>query len=389
MHKHEVCQFMDEGKPPVRMVNRKPLAEAARKRDRHEKGQEMISTKSITEMPVDDLTEVVAERLKTTRSAVLSFDDFTQVMTELLGTFYKPGCQLVGAGHVTPEIEIAADRAEIELVEALAVSPFSYDVESVLESIRSLHDLIYVANPNRITGANYTVADLEKLARAIPEGTMIIDEHYFDYFGISVFPLLDILTNLVIVRSFMTAPDLNCSDAGFLLANPDTITIIRDSCQISPLTSSMRRTILAALVNDETFAVQLRELHEEALRLASTLTRLGVQCRITPADFLLLRVASPKDVGNFLARYKTAVENLDGYPQLKNYLRYTIQSVNGNERFIEAFKKMPADYYRMKTIDGRSVTIKRPAQTAQGTNHKIEPENRLKRKPVSPAPSRG
>lgn len=349
----------------------------------------MVLMLNATETPTDDLTGAIAEKLKTTRSTILLFDDFTEVVTELLRSFYKPGCRLISGGHVTPEIEIAADRAEVELVETLAASPFTSDVESTLTTILSPHDLIYVANPNRITGANYTVAELEKLARAIPHGAMIIDEYYFDFFGISGFPLLDILTNLVIFRSFTTTHGARTSDAGFILANPDTIELIRDARQIRPLPSSRRRRILSTLVNDKTLAVQLRELHQEALRLASSLTRMGVQCRITPANFLLLRVASPRNVGNFLARCKIPVENLDGYPQLKNYLRYTIQSVNDNDRLIDAFKKMPVDYYRMKTIDSRSITIKRPAQTAREEKHKIEPENRIKQKPVTPLPSRG
>ena len=331
----------------------------------------MTTMNSIVESPVDDLTAMTAEKLKTSKSAILLFGTFTEAVTELLRIFYKPQSLLVGAGHVTPEIEIAADRAEIELVEALAASPFSSDVEGILPAIRSPHDLIYVANPNRVTGANYTIADLERLARAVPHGALIIDEHYYDYFGISGFPLLDILTNLVIVRSFTTGDGPNSSDAGFILGNPDTMKIIKDSSRIKSLPSSTGRTILSTLVNDEILATQLRELHEEALRVASTLTRLGVQCRITPADFLLLRVASPKNVGDFLVRYNSPVDNLDGYPQLKSYLRYTVQSVNGNERLLEAFKKMPEEYYQMRTADGRAVTINRPANIARAGNKRF------------------
>jgi hypothetical protein len=44
---------------------------------------------------------------------------------------------------------------------------------------------------------------------------------------------------------------------------------------------------------------------------------------------------------------------------LGNYLRYRIQSPFSNDRLLEAFKRIPADYYRMKSVDRRAVTLRR------------------------------
>lgn len=293
-----------------------------------------------------------------TRSTILPFVDFTVFMAALLKTFYKSGSRLVAGGHVTPEIDLAANRAEIELIECLGPSSFSSDTDSILKAIRSPRDLIYVANPNQLTGANFPLSDLDMLARAIPQGILFIDEHYFDYFGISGFPLLDLLTNVVIFRSFTASFGISSSEVGYIMANPKTINVVKDSCLIKPISSTLRKTIFAALSNEEELSSHIRQVHEEALRLATALSRLKIQCRITAADFFLIRVADPKNVGNYLARYKIPVDNLDGYPQLENYLRYRIQSPFSNDRLIEAFKRMPADHYRMKSVDRRAVTLR-------------------------------
>jgi len=314
---------------------------------------------AMTSVGVDDLTALVAKKTMSTRTTILPFVDFTVFMAELLKTFYKPGSHLIAGGHVTPEIELAANRAEIELLETLGHSSFSSDVDSVLASVRSAQDLIYVANPNRLTGANFSISDLEKLARAIPQGALFIDEYYFDYFGISGLPLLDLLTNVVIFRSFTASFSISSSDAGYILANTETINIIKDSCLLEPISSAVRKTIIATLTNGEALSSHIHLVHEESLRLATALSHQKVQCRITTTDFLLILVADPKNVGNYLARYKAPVDNLDGYPQLENYLRYRIQSPFSNDRLIEAFKRMPADYYRMKPIDLRAVTLRR------------------------------
>jgi len=319
-------------------------------------------------MGIEDLTALVAGKVMTPRATVLLFADLTIFMEELLRTFYKPGSRLVAGGHVTPEIELAANRAEVELEETLGVSSFSSNPESVLAALRSPHDLIYLANPNRVTGASFGVCDLQELARAIPQGTLFIDEYYYDHLGVTGFPLLDLLTNVVILRS-LTAPfGISSCDAGFALASSDTISLIKHSVPARPLSSTACKSISVALSDNEALSLRLREIHEESLRLATALNHLRVQCRITATDFLLLRVADPTSVGNFLARYRIPVDNLAGYPQLENYLRYRIQPGDYNDRLIDAFKRMPERFCLMKSIDRRAVTMRRPAGNSSPRN---------------------
>jgi len=195
--------------------------------------------------------------------------------------------------------------------------------------------------------------------------TVFMAELLKTFYKISGFPLLDLLTNVVIFRSFTAAFGISSSEAGYILANPETINVIKDSCLLKPISSTVRKTIIATLTNEEALSSRLHQVHEESLRLATALSRLKVQCRITATDFLLLRVADPKSVGNFLARYKAPVDNLDGYPQLENYLRYRIQSLFSNDQLLEAFKKMPVDYYRMKSTDRQAVTLRRRPDSSE------------------------
>lgn len=318
----------------------------------------MLLSKAMTGTGADDITALIARKVMTTRNSIFSFADFSTFFAELLKTQYKPASRLITCGHVTPDVELAANRAEIELIEVLGPSPFSSDIQNVLKIISSPHDIVYVANPNKITGAHFAVSDLERLARTVPQGTLIVDEYYYDFYGISAFPLVDLLTNVIIIRSFTSSFGVTSSDSGFILAAPETINIVKSSILEKPFSSTMRKTIYTTLVNEKELSQHLHHIHEESLRVATALNRLHVQCRITATDFILLRVADPTQVGNFLASYKTPVDNLDGYPQLKHYMRYRLQSPYSNDRLLEAFKKMPPAYYRMKTLDRRAVTLR-------------------------------
>jgi len=195
---------------------------------------------------------------------------------------------------------------------------------------------------------------------------LIVDEYYFDYFGISALPLLDILTNVVVLRSFTASFSINSSDAGFAVSNPSTIERLKHAHQGKRISLTIQKTMLATLTNAEAMSNRLQEVHDESLRLAGSLNKLGVQCRICATDFLLIRVADPKSAGNHLAAFNMPIDNLDGYPQMKNYIRYRIQSYNSNDRLIEAFRKMPEGYYRMRKADLRATSVRRGSDESGG-----------------------
>ena len=226
----------------------------------------MEQSETVTVYGREDLAGLVAHKARVDRSMVRIFADTNRFLEELFRFFYKPGCRLVAAGHATPDVELAAAHADIDLEEALGVSPFSSDVEAVLGAVRSPRDLVYVANPNRVTGTGFSVRDLERVAAAVPQGMLIIDEYYFDYYGVSAFLLADLYSNVLLLRSFTATLAIASSDAGFVLADPGTIELLRDFIPVRPLSTTICKTIVSSLVNDEQLTTNLRALHEEALR---------------------------------------------------------------------------------------------------------------------------
>ena len=318
----------------------------------------MMSMKAVGNVVLDDLVSVLARKENLTTGMIQPFADFTATLAAVITALYRPGGRLLAAGHVDPEVEMAADRADIALQEQLGESPFVSEPSLVTDAVQSPTDMIYVANPNRITGANYSYADLEHMAKTVSRGALIIDEYYFDFFGISGLPLLQTCDNVVLIRSFAAPFGVRSSDIGYIMSNPALINALRQSAPDSNISGTERKTILTILTSGDAMTARTREIHDESLRLATALNRQGVQCRITATDFLLMRVADPARVGNHLARFRTTVDNLDGYPGLDHYVRYRIQSPLSNDRLIEAFTKMPTEYYHLKSIDRRALKMR-------------------------------
>ncbi len=313
-------------------------------------------TQAIGSANVDDLLHMLAHAAKAERSMISLFSDGSAFLSTLLKSQYHPSSRLLCAGHVTPEIEMAADMAEVDLTEIIPTSPFSGNSSLVLEQIKHPFDMIYLANPNRVTGANHSLADIEKLVQAVPNGLVIVDEYFYDYFGITASGLVNVYRNVVVLRSFTASFGIYTAECGYAIGSSDLIKEVSEG-RPETISSTVRKTIFAALNSFDLIENRLEAVREESMRISQELVKVGLQSRITATDFLLLRVASPKDVGNFLAGYKVSVENLDGYPQMKGYLRYRIQSPLSNDNMIKAFKQMPRQYFSMKSTDHRSTTL--------------------------------
>lgn len=333
----------------------------------------MNRIKTVTRTSLDDLLEKLSLKLGIRTSMLVPFTDHTDLMTSLLGHIAGDQEKLLVAGHASPDIAIAADRAGLKTVEVLGASPFVNHAEDILEALDSENNIVYLANPNWVTGSDYAFDQLSQIAEALADGWLIIDEKYHDFYGISGLPLLEHSEQMVITRSVSAGFSIGSDNSGCLAGSPRFIERFKDTFDWSRISSTMFRLFDTVLVNGQAAAKRLAEVHNESLRLVNELTKIGVQNRITATDFLLLRVADPKRVGNSLAGFGTPVENLEGYPELANYVRYRIQSPLSNENLLAAFRRMPSDYYKMDTVDKRTVMFHRPQESVGNEAGKSTP----------------
>lgn len=328
-----------------------------------------------------NLVQLIATRMNVPDSMVCLFADFERVLTGLFRTASSPAARIIAGGHVTPEVQLAAHKVDRTLTEIIGVSPFSGDVESVLAAVTDRADIVFVSNPNRVTGIGWTLQELGRIAQAVPDGLLIIDEYYYDFHGISADPLFDRHGNVVILRS--PAPSVGIStDAGYLIATPHLIDRLSQTGQVSSVSAADRELLTESMYTGRSLLSRLRVIHDESLRVVGELARMNVHCRITPFNCLLVRVANAAIVGNHLARYKIAVDNLDGYPGLKSYIRVRIESPATNDRLIEAFRRLPEMAIESRKARSQMLRLRRPAEKAEepeGSARLMSPANRLGR----------
>jgi histidinol-phosphate aminotransferase len=344
----------------------------------------MMNSATTKRYGVDHLVELICSKHELSCETVTVFDDYTGFLLNLFQHLADAQSQLIGAGHFTSEIEIAADQARIERTEIIGSSPFTSDIERVREAINSRHDIIVLSNPNRISGMTHSLSEIRKLAAAVPEGAVIVDEQYFEHFGITAVELIGELPQVYVLRSLTASYGILSSDSGFLVADKTSTEQLQIGLISQPMSSMVRRNILTAQTDHDLLTFRVNDIHDESYRIASALNRIGVQSRLSQTDFLLIRVKDPISVGNALAAARIPIENLDGYPSMKNYIRYRVQSNLLNNRLIDTFRRMTPSIVKMKTLDLRAETM-RLKRFAVENNRRLSPE-RMNQSVVEPEP---
>jgi len=320
-------------------------------------------------MPTSDrLIIQVARHAEVTPSTLVLYRDIAEVLAAVLKLRANEQDSVVLSGGIcSPDIALVIDRVEMEVAEIIGSSPFAADKVALLDRITSGHETVYLANPNRVTGARFTEAELRSIADALPQGTLIVDERYHDFSAVTATRIIPEVDNMLVLRSF-TAVFGIATDCGFMIAPTALAKKLQTDSRLCSLSSILEETIVTTLENDLIRQQRINTVHNEMIRIGKAMARRSIQVRLTPTDFILFRVAQPARVCNWLAAEKVPFENLDGYPGMKHYLRYIIQSAISNDRLIDAFSRMPKEYYYMADSDRRPQSLHRSAEKADVKN---------------------
>ena len=95
----------------------------------------------------------------------------------------------------------------VELRQADVNPDFSFPWDRLLELVDDKTSLVFVTTPDNPSGHTASAAELERLARALPEGCLlVVDEAYMDFTddesAHSLLPRLDEFPNLIVSRTF-------------------------------------------------------------------------------------------------------------------------------------------------------------------------------------------
>ena len=99
-----------------------------------------------------------------------------------------------------------------------------WDVEKFINFGKSENiDLIIFSNPNNPTGLGIDIDDIEKILQAFKNTCVVIDEAYYEFYGVTAVPLIYKYNNLFITRTLSKVWGLAALRVGFLISNKEQI----------------------------------------------------------------------------------------------------------------------------------------------------------------------
>ncbi len=209
----------------------------------------------------------------------------------------------------------------------------SFPVSRFLEAMRPETRAILIANPNNPTGSAIGLDEIELILETAPDAAVLIDEAYFEFYGVTALPWIRQYKNLFISRTFSKTYGMAAMRCGCLFTCADNAAWVRKAQ--SPYSVNMLAVIAArAAVQDRDYIAQYVGEVLAARELAYVgLERMGIRYSPSQANFVLFQ-AGDRAIPIRDALRERGVLVRDRSYEIPGCVRVTIGSRAQVERFL-------------------------------------------------------
>ncbi len=238
------------------------------------------------------------------------------------------------------EIDPLAAGASVDKVPM--TETMQMDIEALLEKLAQAPSVFFLPVPSNPVGCSLSRTDLERLAAATPQRTvLVIDEAYFEFRGADAPDGVDFLDrpglNCVVLRTFSKAYGLAGLRVGYALcSSPDVAELLMRAKPPFDVNSAAQWAAIAALKDQAWMKASVERICAERDRVAAELAVRHIYAAESHANFLFIRTAMPADgVADRLLMQGIIVKpwKEQGFT---DFLRVTIGTRAENDRFMEA-----------------------------------------------------
>lgn len=286
------------------------------------------------------LTEALVEYTEISADAILTFNGSDHALETIARTYLSQGSHVMQLSPTYDHFRVYVESccSQIDLLRELPEEALFNQVENLL---RDNTRIIYIVNPNNPTGFHTPRSVIERLLRTYPQILILVDEAYFEFSGFTVASLVQKYNNLIVTRSFSKAFGLAGLRCGYLLAHPDRcaeISKIRVGKNINAIAQIAATAALRDLAHMHRYVDDVLSVK---LRLLDQMRSLGLDCRNTPANYILVKVHQPKAVVAFLKEHHIYIRDRSEISGVEGCVRITIGDSLAMKRFWKVFEQMP------------------------------------------------
>lgn len=198
---------------------------------------------------------------------------------------------------------------------------------------------IIIPNPNAPTGIALSLVEIEALAEAHPDQSVVIDEAYVDFGADSAIGLTRRYPNLLVVHTLSKSRSLAGLRVGFAIGQRpliDALERVKDSFNSYPIDRLAEAGATAAIEDEAWFDDTRRKVIASRARVTEALTARGFEVLPSLANFVFAR--HPDHAGADLSarlRAEAVLVRHFAKPRIGDFLRISIGTEAECDRLIE------------------------------------------------------
>jgi histidinol-phosphate aminotransferase len=237
--------------------------------------------------------------------------------------------------------EIYAATTGASVISIPAGKDFEFPVDEVLKRINSRTRLIAVANPNNPTGTFVPPGDLLRIARAVPQAALLVDEAYYEFCGETMMAEARNQENLFVTRTFSKAYGLAGLRIGVLTGNRTQMAMLRRNSSPYNLNITALACLPDALADQDYITDYVNDVKQGRAALESELRTRHIQYWPSRANFVLFSLGESHAA--FIAAMRAhgiLVRDRSNDPGCAGCVRTTLGSKEHNQKMMAALAEV-------------------------------------------------
>lgn len=171
----------------------------------------------------------------------------------------------------------------------------SFPLEELLEAVRPETRAILISNPNNPTGAAVGLEGVRAVLERAPQAAVLIDEAYYEFYGVTALGELARYPNLFVSRTFSKIYGLAAMRIGCLFSQAENIAYVRKGQSPYSVNQVAAMAVRAAVRDREYVASYVKEILASRARIYEAFERMGIRYYPSEANFVLFH-AGPRSI---------------------------------------------------------------------------------------------